>query len=437
MGTGINFSKVVECVVLTVPQGVSISKVVECVVLDTVWLVSIAVTPVDKILKAGETQQYTAIGTYRDDTSKDITSSCTFSSSNTDVATITNGGLATGVDEGEVTITATCGSISGDTTLDVIILAAIDIAPADKIMIAGETQQYTATGIYSNNSTDDFTTLCTFSSSDTDVATITSGGLATGVNGGNITITATYESFEKNANLTILEKPTVTISVPTDITLNSFMAHGEIIDAGSSVITRRGFCYLEGDMGDPTIADMAIYADGNFSTGVFTQFITALKINQKYRLRAFAISVAGIGYSDTLDVRTASIPASEYAGIDFGITIDNQSGIGQMSFIAATTIMNNIYLSLMVKRGSFFADPSFGSRLHLLQRAKNTDTTMRLAIDYCKEALQWMIDTGKATAVDVYAQRDRQEYNRLKLLIEVTPYSGAQPVSFTTFIEVI
>jgi hypothetical protein len=48
-----------------------------------------------------------------------------------------------------------------------------------------------------------------------------------------------------------------------------------------------------------------------------------------------------------------------------------------------------------------------------------------------------MIDTGKATAVDVYAQRDRQEYNRLKLLIEVTPYSGAQPVSFTTFIEVI
>jgi phage gp46-like protein len=124
--------------------------------------------------------------------------------------------------------------------------------------------------------------------------------------------------------------------------------------------------------------------------------------------------------------------------LDFAITIENQTGLGQMTFEKATTIMNNIYLSLMVKRGSFFADTSFGSRLHLLQRAKNTDTTMRLAVDYCKEALQWMIDTGKASAVNVYAQRDRpQDLYRLKLLVEVTPYSGAEPVAFTTFIEVI
>jgi phage gp46-like protein len=123
--------------------------------------------------------------------------------------------------------------------------------------------------------------------------------------------------------------------------------------------------------------------------------------------------------------------------MDFAITIDS-AGLGQMTFDKATTIMNNIYLSLVVARGSFFADTSFGSRLHLLQRAKNTDTTMRLAVDYCKEALQWMIDSGKASKVDVYAQRDRQQdLNRLKLLIEVTPYSGAEPVAFTTFIEVI
>jgi phage gp46-like protein len=123
--------------------------------------------------------------------------------------------------------------------------------------------------------------------------------------------------------------------------------------------------------------------------------------------------------------------------MDFAITIDNQSGLGQMTFDQATTIMNNIYLSMEVKRGSFFADTSFGSRLHLLQRAKNTDTTMQLAIDYCKEALQWMIDAGKASLINVYAQRNMMEnINRLKLLIEVTPYSGADPVAFSTFIEV-
>lgn len=124
--------------------------------------------------------------------------------------------------------------------------------------------------------------------------------------------------------------------------------------------------------------------------------------------------------------------------MDFSITIDNQSGLGQMTFDKATTIMNNIYLSLKVARGSFFADTSFGSRLHLLQRAKNTDTTRQLAMDYCREALQWMIDAGKAAAVEVYAVRDKtQNINRLKLLVEVTPVNSETPVAFTTFIEVV
>lgn len=123
--------------------------------------------------------------------------------------------------------------------------------------------------------------------------------------------------------------------------------------------------------------------------------------------------------------------------MDFAITINNATGLGQMTFDKATTIINNVYLSLMIKRGSFFADPEFGSRLHLLQRAKNTDQTMQLAIGYAKEALQWLIDTGKAIAVDVYAERDRtQNINRLKLLIEVTQANG-QTVPYSHFVEVI
>ena len=109
-----------------------------------------------------------------------------------------------------------------------------------------------------------------------------------------------------------------------------------------------------------------------------------------------------------------------------------------MTFEKATTIMNNIYMSLKVKRGSFFADPLFGSRLHLLQRAKNTHRTAQLAVGYCKEALQWMIDTGKAKSVEVYVQRDRtQDLHRLYLLVKVVPANSDQPVEFSIFIEVI
>ncbi len=124
--------------------------------------------------------------------------------------------------------------------------------------------------------------------------------------------------------------------------------------------------------------------------------------------------------------------------MDFAITINNQNGTGQMTFDQATLLMNNIYVSIMTRRGSFFQNTAFGSRLHLLQRAKNTNRTAQLAIDYSKEALSWLIDEGKAQAVDVYAERDvQQNIHQLKLLIEVTPAGGGEPVAFTTFIEVV
>ncbi|NLT24774.1 MAG: hypothetical protein GXX82_17150 [Syntrophorhabdus sp.] len=122
--------------------------------------------------------------------------------------------------------------------------------------------------------------------------------------------------------------------------------------------------------------------------------------------------------------------------MDFKILTDDDA-IGQMTFDPAEDIMNNVYLSLVVKRGSWFQNPEFGSRLHLLQRAKNTEKTAALAEEYCKEALRWLIDTGRATNVVVYTERDRtQDLHRLKLLVEVTQADGRQ-VSFGTFVEVV
>jgi phage gp46-like protein len=124
--------------------------------------------------------------------------------------------------------------------------------------------------------------------------------------------------------------------------------------------------------------------------------------------------------------------------MDYTIIIYNQTGLGQMTFDKATTLMNNIYLSWMVDQGSFFLDPKFGSRFYLLKRAKNTPKTAKLAIGYGKEALQWMFDAGKVSAVNVYAQINKTEnINRLKILGEITPVNGNDPVSFSRFIEVI
>ncbi len=123
--------------------------------------------------------------------------------------------------------------------------------------------------------------------------------------------------------------------------------------------------------------------------------------------------------------------------MDFKILTDDDATVGQMTFDPAGDIMNNVYLSLVVKRGSWFQNPEFGSRLHLLQRAKNTQKTAALAEEYCREALQWLLDVGRATKVDVHTERDRsQDLHRLKLLVEVTQADG-RTVSFGTFVEVV
>lgn len=55
-------------------------------------------------------------------------------------------------------------------------------------------------------------------------------------------------------------------------------------------------------------------------------------------------------------------------------------------------------------RRGWWADPALGSRLWLLARAKETPDTLARARAYAIEALQWLIDDGVATAVDVTAE---------------------------------
>lgn len=74
---------------------------------------------------------------------------------------------------------------------------------------------------------------------------------------------------------------------------------------------------------------------------------------------------------------------------------------------------------------------AFGSRLWLLERAKLTPETVRLARSYAEEALAWLVTDGIAEAVDVEVSRQ----NRGALAIGVTVHRGSGtlaqgPVSF-------
>src|SRR5256885_14674338 len=81
-------------------------------------LQAISVSPQNSTIAAGLTEQYSATAHYSDGSSKP-TSTVTWATSNTSVATISSTGLATSVAAGTTTIRATSSNISGSTTLTV------------------------------------------------------------------------------------------------------------------------------------------------------------------------------------------------------------------------------------------------------------------------------------------------------------------------------
>ena len=262
-------------------------------------LVSIAVTPANPSVVIGATQQFAATGTYSDTTTADITGDVTWASTLTTVATIPAGGLATAVDVGTTTISATLGSVFGSTTLSVTpvpdttppvisgvtaaptsnsatitwstnepgtsqvdyglsasygtvvsdpalatshsltltgltaptlyhyqvtsvdsagnpassgdftfttaapTLVSIAVTPANPSVVIGATQQFAATGTYSDTTTADITGDVTWASTLTTVATIPAGGLATAVDVGTTTISATLGSVFGSTTLSV------------------------------------------------------------------------------------------------------------------------------------------------------------------------------------------------------------------------------------------
>ena len=157
-------------------------------------LASIAVTPANPSISAQGTQQFKAEGTFGNGSTEDLTASVTWSSSQTGIATISTAGLATGVAPGSTTITAVSGSVSGATSLSVNLtptLVSIAVAPVNPSLAVASTLQLSATGSYSDGSMKILTSTATWNSSKTAVATVSTGGLVTGVASGSSTISAT------------------------------------------------------------------------------------------------------------------------------------------------------------------------------------------------------------------------------------------------------
>jgi len=163
------------------------------------------------------TVQMVATGTFSDGTQSTVAATWTLTSvTPAGAATITTGGLVTGLAPGTATVEASSGTVSSSTTVTVALgnLISIQVTPTNPSIHEGSSQQFTAMGTISGGGSSNITDSVTWASSNSCV-TITNGangGLATAqsctTNGTTSNITATSGSIVNNPPAVL------TVSVP-------------------------------------------------------------------------------------------------------------------------------------------------------------------------------------------------------------------------------
>lgn len=221
----------------------------------------IAVLPSAQTLSlAGETTQFTAVGTTTTGSTEYLTNSVTWTSSNPNVATIgATTGLATAVGAGTVTITAAYTEpqtvITGIATLTVSAgaveqVTSLTITPSSvPLTSSGQQSQLVLLGVAgSSGQTENLTAdpNVTWTSSTPTVATVNKTGLVTGVTAGSSTILAQYTN--KDGSVVTASVPvTVTITgtgtslesitslsiIPTSITVDNLQDTGQFLAIGT------------------------------------------------------------------------------------------------------------------------------------------------------------------------------------------------------------
>jgi hypothetical protein len=141
---------------------------------STAHLVSITINPVNPRISIHTSIKFTASGTFSDGSVATNLSGISWRSNHPNIASVRGSGIAHGKKGGSVTISATASGVTGSTTLTVGTgtLVSLVITPVNPTAAAGGPQQFTATGTFSDASSQDITLNAHWSSSHATVATI-------------------------------------------------------------------------------------------------------------------------------------------------------------------------------------------------------------------------------------------------------------------------
>lgn len=140
-------------------------------------LSSISVAPATIQVIAGLTQPLAATGHYSDGHTADLTSTASWASSQTVTATVSSGGVVTGIAVGTTIVSATQGSAAGSASVTVTapVPQAISLAPPTAAIRLGYSFQLFATLTLTNTATTDATSMASWVSDAPAIADVSAG----------------------------------------------------------------------------------------------------------------------------------------------------------------------------------------------------------------------------------------------------------------------
>jgi len=184
-------------------------------------LTQVAMRMSRQVISVGETATAELIGQYDDGSSAKIQTGIQWTSSATDIVTIDENGTLTAAAMGTSNITGAFNGQTAQTAVVVIAmgesLVAILIAPDNGQVEAGKTLSFTAKGVFGAGSQHDVTQSVTWSSGDTNLFTIDSLGVVTGVSAGVTNLKAELSGVVGLTSVTVIPpKQLEQITLATD-----------------------------------------------------------------------------------------------------------------------------------------------------------------------------------------------------------------------------
>lgn len=248
----------------------------------------------------GQTVQFTAVGTSEQGSAtpstSNITTQVSWSTTNPNVATITASGLVTAVGAGYTEVIAQSNGITATSDVTVQVTSTtgsgsgnpyITITPGTATeTFVGETTQFEATGSLTGGSSQNLNSQVTWISSNEQVATINSSGLATAVGAGATTIIAQSGGINSTATLTVnvssnSSAANITL-VPTSATATfqgettQFIALGTLTPGGPTQNITASLAWSSSDVAVATIDQNGLATAVGANTATESTTITAI-----------------------------------------------------------------------------------------------------------------------------------------------------------------